>query len=101
MAEIEEVCGKVCTCQICGTQIFLEWTGEKTTDGGWTHIDVYEPYPEGWDLVAVPKTEKTKCTNVYNGYVRACPDCRARWNKLINEHFLRGTPFYMEQEGGQ
>lgn len=91
--------GKLCTCQICGAQIFLKWTGEDTMDGGWTHIDRYEPYPDGWGLVAVPKHIKDIGGNAYNGYLRACPTCYSRWEKVINEYFLRGTPFYVIEEG--
>lgn len=92
--------GKLCTCQICGAQIFLKWTGESTADGGWTHIDRYEPYPEGWGLVAVPKSimDVTVGGNVHNKYLRACPDCSARWERVIYDHFLKGTPFYMVAE---
>lgn len=92
-----EVCGKLCTCDRCGAQVFLKTTGEGEADGGFTRWNKFEPYPEGWDEVAVPKSANASRANAYNSYLRTCPECTALWKKVINEGFLKGTPYYKKE----
>lgn len=95
---MSQVNGQLTTCQRCGAQIFRKCTGEGEADGGFTRWNNFEPYPEGWDLVAVPKTANTGNGNAYNGYMRVCPDCNRAWNIAVNECFLKGTPYYHVEE---
>lgn len=96
MAEIK---GKIVTCDRCGKNIFLKCTGEGEADGGFTRWNKFEPMPAGWDEVAVPKDAPTKSGNAYNGYILACPTCKALWRETIYEHFLNGTKYYKPGSG--
>jgi predicted nucleic acid-binding Zn ribbon protein len=89
---MSQVNGQLSTCERCGAQVFRKCTGEGETDGGYTRWNNFEPYPKGWGLVDVPEGVKPP----YNS-MRVCPDCRAAWNKAINEGFLKGTPYYKEE----
>jgi predicted nucleic acid-binding Zn ribbon protein len=88
---MSQVNGQLTTCERCGAQIFRKCTGEGETDGGFTRWNKFEPYPEGWDLVSVPKGMAP------HNCVRVCPDCNAQWAKAINEGFLKGTPYYKKE----
>ena len=90
---MSQVNGQLTTCQRCGAQIFRKCIGEGETDGGYTRWNKFEPYPEGWDLVSVPKS-----AGAPHDYLRVCPACNAQWTKAINEGFLRGTPYYIVKE---
>ncbi len=94
---MSEVNGQLTTCQRCGAQIFRRCTGEGVADGGYTRWNNFEPYPEGWELVAVPSSVKTGSGNAYNNYMRVCPACNEVWKSAINEGFLKGTPYYKEE----
>lgn len=91
---MSQVNGQLSTCERCGAQVFRKCTGEGEMDGGFTRWNNFEPYPEGWGLVDVPKSAGTR-----HGSLRVCPDCHALWDKAINEHFLKGTIYYHTQEG--
>lgn len=92
--------GQMVICDRCGAEIFRRWIGEKTYDGGWTHVDSYEQLPDGWGLVAVPNTVKEATTgNVYNKYLEVCPDCQKVWQRSINEGFLKGSK--LSEKGGE
>lgn len=66
-----EVKGKLCSCDLCGRQIFLKCTGEGERDGGFTRWNTFEPYPEGWS---------------YETPIgRMCPYCNAEYNRLIEK----------------
>lgn len=93
---MSEVTGKLVACDRCGKQIFVRTIGEGEADGGFTRWNKFEPLPDGWDLVAVPKISRAESANAYNGYIRACPACHSLWNKVVNEHFLKGTKYYEE-----
>ena len=86
---MSQVNGQLSTCERCGAQIFRKCTGEGETDGGYTRWNNFEPYPEGWGLVSVPKS-----AGLSHNFMRVCPDCNAAWNRALNEGFLRGTPYY-------
>ncbi len=85
--------GQLTTCDRCGVQIFRKAIGEGETDGGFTRWNKFEPYPEGWDLVSVPKEAKAGNGNAYNDYIRVCPTCHALWDNIIFKHFLKGTQY--------
>lgn len=91
-----EVNGKIVTCDRCGAEIFLRTTGEGEADGGYTRWNKFEPYPEGWELVAIPKKTKAGHANAYNSYLRVCPVCNHLWKHAIYEGFLKGTQYYVE-----
>ena len=66
-----EVKGMLCTCDRCGAQVFRKCTGENERDGGYTHWNTFEGYPEGWD---------------YHSEVgRLCPDCNSKYERLIKD----------------
>lgn len=90
MAQIN---GQLTTCERCGAQVFRKCVGEGETDGGYTRWSTFEPYPEGWDIVGVPKSAGLSFNNM-----RVCPKCHALWDSVINEGFLRGTPYYYIEE---
>lgn len=97
-----ETTGKIVTCDRCGAEIFLKCTGEGEADGGYTRWNKFEAMPEGWDLVAVPKSVGwTGHGNAYNMYLQVCPDCHKLWHDVVIEHFLKGTPYYKEVKDGQ
>lgn len=87
---MSQVNGQLSTCERCGAQVFRRCVGEGETDGGYTRWNKFEPYPEGWGLVSIPKGIAP-----YDN-IRVCPECHAQWNKALNEHFLKGTPLYKE-----
>lgn len=88
-----EVNGKLCTCDRCGAQVFLKTIGEGERDGGFTRWNNFEPYPEGWGTVTIPRT-----SNARRGYLTTCPTCYALFHTVINEGFLKDTPYYIVKE---
>ena len=86
--------GQLVICERCDTQVFCKCTGEGEADGGFTRWNKFEPLPEGWDLVAVPKSVKAGSANAYNGYMQVCPACHELWDRVVMEGFLKGTPYY-------
>ena len=66
---MSEVNGKLVTCDRCGTNVFLKYTGEKYGDGGFTRRDVYEEIPNGWEH------------HVEVGML--CPACNTEWNNIV------------------
>ncbi len=87
--------GQIVICDRCNTQIFLKCTGEGEADGGYTQWNEFEPMPEGWEWVAIPKVPGIFLRgNAHNDYLLVCPSCHELWKNLINEKFLRDTPFY-------
>lgn len=68
MSEVE---GKILTCDVCGESVFLECTGHREADGGYTRYRTYEEHPEGWNG-----------TKAY-GIGTTCPSCSARINDAI------------------
>lgn len=90
--------GQITICDRCKKQVFRKCIGEGSADGGYTRWNDFEALPKGWDLVAVPRSAKTHNGNAYNDYLHVCPDCHALWDKVINEHFLMGTDYYIEED---
>ena len=86
---MSQVNGQLTTCERCGAQIFRKCIGEGEADGGYTRWNKFEPYPEGWELVSIPKSDTARYGNI-----RVCPDCSALWNRVVNEGFLRNTTYY-------
>ncbi len=82
---MSQVNGQLTTCARCGAQVFRKCTGEGETDGGFTRWNKFEPYPEGWDIVSVPR-EMAPYDNV-----RVCPACHEAWNRAVIDHFIAGT----------
>ena len=78
--------GQLTTCERCGAQIFRKTIGEGQTDGGYTRWNEFEPYPEGWEVVSLPKVK-----NRVLSYAHVCPDCYAKWNRVLNTFFIAGT----------
>lgn len=96
-----EVKGKIVSCDRCGAHVFSRTTGEGEADGGFTRWNNFEKLPDGWDLVAVPKSLGwVGCGNAYNGYLQVCPDCHKLWDELVIEGFLKGTKYYKGEEDG-
>ena len=89
---MSQVNGQLSTCERCGAQVFRKCTGEGEMDGGYTRWNNFEPYPDGWGLVSVPESAGTR-----HDYLRVCPECHALWDKVINEHFLKGTIYYIQE----
>lgn len=87
-----EVNGKLVTCDRCGKQIFLQTIGDGETDGGFTRWNKFENYPDGWDVIGIPKDIECK----YSRYFRVCPDCRELWGSLTREFFLKAEGFMAE-----
>lgn len=97
-----KVNGQIVSCDRCGTQIFRKCIGEGETDGGFTRWNKFEEMPDGWDLVAVPRSVGwTGCANAHNGYLYVCPACHNLWDTVVNDGFLKGTPWYKEEEDGK
>lgn len=82
MAQIN---GQLTICERCGAQIFRKCTGEGETDGGFTRWNTFEPFPEGWDIVSVPRGLAP-----FN-HVRVCPTCYEVWRKALVSSFIAGT----------
>lgn len=90
---MSEIKGKLTTCDRCGKTVFLKTIGDGEADGGFTRWNKFEPYPDGWDLVAVPDPDHTK-----HLYIRVCPDCHQMWRKIINDGFLKDTLFFKNSQ---
>ena len=86
--------GQLTTCERCGVQIFRKATGEGEMDGGFTRWNNFEPYPEGWDIVAVPKK-----LGIGYDHIRVCPACHETWNQAIIDHFISNTRLEKAKEG--
>lgn len=82
---MNRVNGQMTTCERCGVQIFRKVEKQGETDGGFTKWDIFEPYPEGWGLVAVPKEY------IGDNHVMVCPACHEVWNRSIMDHFIANT----------
>lgn len=41
--------GKMIECDRCGKTHFLNYTGTKTFDVGYTKVDQFDKNPDGWD----------------------------------------------------
>lgn len=94
-----KVNGQIVSCDRCGSEIFLKCTGEDEADGGFTRWNEFEPLPEGWDFVAVPKSVGWPGSgNAYNGYLQVCPECHKLWDKIVIEGFLKGTQYGKKEE---
>ena len=70
MSSIE---GKLITCDLCGTSVFLKYLGKREADGGFTTWREYEKLPNGWNAISV------------RGYDSLCPACSAQIAEAINE----------------
>lgn len=69
---MSEVKGKLVTCDRCGATVFLETTGDKEMDGGFTRWNTFEPYPEGWEWA-------------HDLDKRLCPECNKEYRELIRK----------------
>lgn len=69
MSEVE---GKLVTCDVCGSEAFVRFTGTKEADGGYGKWRGYEPLPNGWNAVHV------------NGMRSVCPTCSVRIKRAID-----------------
>lgn len=97
-----KVNGQLVTCDRCGKQIFRKCTGEGETDGGFTRWNTFEEMPDGWKLVAVPKSLSWGGNgNGYNDYMQVCSDCNKLWDEIIIEGFLKGTKYERAAEDGK
>lgn len=92
---MSQINGQLTTCERCGAQVFRRCTGEGETDGGYTRWNNFEPYPEGWDLVDVPKGAAP------HNCVRVCPACHKVWDQAIVSHFIAGTRLEIVKEQTQ
>lgn len=63
--------GLLKTCDRCGAQVFLKYTGTDTLDGGYTKLDKFEDAPDGWG-----------CCKVGREYRTLCPACAERWGEI-------------------
>lgn len=90
---MSQVNGQLSTCERCGAQVFRRCSGEGEADGGYTRWNTFEPYPEGWGLVDVPKS-----VEIAHNCIRVCPDCQVVWDNAVMEHFLKGTAYYKKKE---
>ena len=90
--------GQIVICDRCGAQVFRRCTGDGETDGGFTRWNNFEELPAGWDKVAIPTVENALIGNAYNSYIEVCPTCHALWAEVVNENYLKGTPYYKETE---
>ena len=89
---MSQVNGQLTTCERCGAQVFRKCVGEGEADGGYTRWNNFEPYPEGWNLVSVPKgLSRHDC-------VRVCPACHKVWNQAVFGHFIAGTRLEIVKE---
>ena len=98
---MSKVNGQIVTCDRCGEKVFRACTGEGEADGGFTRWNIFEPLPDGWDLVAIPKSLGAKSGNVYNDYLHVCPKCHAMWDEVVIEGFLKGTPYHPNNQKEQ
>lgn len=89
---MSQINGQLSTCERCGAQIFRKCTGEGERDGGFTRWNTFEPYPEGWALVSVPKGIAV------HDCVRVCPACHKAWDRAIMSHFIAGTQLAIVKE---
>lgn len=82
--------GKLVTCDRCGKSTLLKHIGVGSADGGYTHWDEFEKYPQGWEHENVKIFVGSK-TYVY---IDLCPDCSGRFYGLCRElyaDFARNT----------
>ena len=68
--------GKLITCERCGKQLFLERTGIKDMDGGYSSYETYQDKPEGWESVSKPGGK---------GYMEVCPGCWEEYLRLLGK----------------
>lgn len=71
-----EKIGKLIICDLCGASEFLRHVRTNVHNGGFTHVDVYESPPDGWE---------------YSTDLRAklCPNCSAAWEKCKEDYLNR------------
>ena len=67
-----KIAGTKLICDNCGHEVFLEKQADRETDGGYTHIEVYEDAPQGWRL-----------ESVLGKYVELCPECTNKFESVI------------------
>lgn len=89
---MSQVNGQLTTCERCGAQIFRKTIGEGQTDGGYTRWNEFEPYPEGWEVVSLPKV------NGQHQSAMVCPFCYAEWDRVLNSFFIAGTDLEKPEE---
>lgn len=68
MSQVE---GKTLTCDLCGSSVFLKFTGHGEVDGGYSRWREYEKPPEGWNTAMVSKIGDL------------CPTCSRRINEVV------------------
>ena len=66
-----EMIGKIRTCDRCGKAVFLQKTGEKILDGGYTSNEIHEEAKD-WDLVTT-----------HNGVKNLCPECADEYQQIL------------------
>lgn len=70
---MSEYLGKIIKCDRCGKTHFLNYTGTKSLDGGYTKVDEFDKRPDEWG---------------YHGETGLlCDECEAAYQKLIDEFF--------------
>lgn len=89
---MSKVNGQITTCERCGEQIFRKCVGEGEADGGYSRWNKFEPYPEGWGLVSVPKSVDS------HGCVMVCPKCNSAWQRVLLSHFVAATQLEKAEE---
>ena len=89
---MSKVNGQMTTCERCGEQIFRKCVGEGETDGGYTRWNNFEPLPDGWEIVHVPKE-----VDRY-GCVMVCPKCSSKWKQVLVSHYIAGTQLAKAEE---
>lgn len=69
--------GEVLTCDVCGESVFLEYTGDKEADGGYTRWREYQKPPEGWNSARVYGIGDIcpLCSKRINGAIKAAITC--------------------------
>lgn len=74
---MSEKIGKIVTCDRCGREIFLNYTGTSHLDGGFTKIEHFEKMPDGWRVRE----------SYGKDYIMLCPDCNNEI-ELLHKKFM-------------
>ena len=83
MAHID---GRKFICDRCNKEIFCKLKGEKTSDGGFTRWDEFEPLPDGW---GVKPLIGLLCCNCNKEHDRVIAEFMGGANDAMGDSMLR------------
>lgn len=67
--------GKLISCDRCGHEHFLKYTGEGESDGGYTRWDKFEDLPEDWLWESEIGYLCPHCAGIFRAFIHKFMDC--------------------------